>query len=323
MGFHDVRLPTQFSVGSLFGPSFNTKIISLDSGAEFRIGTGPDAGRRSYSLERGIDSLSSLYTLYEFFVARSGALNSFRLKDWLDYATTPSGTTHLPKDVPDVVTNTDEDLVLVSGNTYQFVKRYVSGSQTIVRTLTKLVAGTALVRDDTGPLTAGLTWDYLNGRVTLAGAPTGTVTGGCEFDVPVRFAEETDRAFLIAIDAIDTGSLPEIRCVEDVDPVTVSQDFPYGGALNHGDIGGNVALSDLSAKVHVAAPTTTGKKFILPDYSNMPLGGPYFMVFNAGTQAMEVENHLGTDVVNPLAISSGNTLWLGVNSAGTKTWYAT
>lgn len=322
MSYHDVRLPEKFSEGSQFGPGFATRIIALDSLAEHRIGRGPDAGRRTYSLERGIDSKDSLYELYEFYIARQGALNSFRLKDWLDYTTTPTGTTHGPTDA--AVAFDDEDLVLVDGSPvegpYQFVKRYVSGPTTVVRTLRRLVSGTAKVGDGTGELVAGFTLDLINGQVTFDSAPTGQVTGGCQFDVVARFSEETDRAMLVAIRAIDTGDLPEIRCVEDVDPVSVSQDFPYGGAKNHGDIAAHVTLSVFDGRFQRVEPTTTGKNLVLPATDDLPTGGPYFTLSNGGTQTVTLKDSGGTTVTT---ITAGSTkeVWLGLNAAGTKTWY--
>lgn len=320
MGFHDVRLPERFSEGSQFGPGYRTKIIELDSLAEHRVQRGPVAGRRTYALQWSITDLDSLYELYEFYIARQGALNSFRLKDWLDYATTPSGSVHRPDDV--AVSHDDEDLVQIGSSlTYQFVKRYDSGPTTVTRNLTTLVDGTVLVGDATGLRSSGFTLDLLNGRVTFDSSPTGQVTGGCQFDVPCRFDQQTDDAFSVAIVALDTGDLPEIKCVEDVSPVVVSQDFPFGGAKNHGNIGANVNLSELEGRFQIFEPTTTGKKAILPNPTDYPLGGPYWFLKNGGSQSMEIETHLGVDVLNPFTAGATRTVWLGLSSAGAKTWY--
>src|SRR5688572_15709363 len=134
----------------MFGPGFNTQIHELDSMAEHRIRRAPAAGRRTYNVSRGVANLDDLVILYEFFVARGGAENTFRLKDWLDYATTPTRTTHRDGDAS--VSHDDEDLVSVGGSTtvFQFVSRYVSGPTTVVRPLKKLVSGTVKVGDSTG-----------------------------------------------------------------------------------------------------------------------------------------------------------------------------
>lgn len=319
MGFHDVRLPETFSEGSQFGPGFSTKIIELDSGAEHRIGRGPVGGRRKYQIQRGIATIDDLNSLVEFFIAREGALNSFRYKDWLDYATNSTWTTHRPSDP--AVAHTDEDLVLVSGLTYQFVKRYVSGSTTVVRTLRKLVSGTVKVGDGTGLRTSGFSLDLANGQVTFSSAPTGQVTGGCEFDVPVRFTEDSDKVLSVSIEALNSGALPEISLIEDVSPTVVSQDFPFGGAKNHGAISADVNMSELDGRFQIFEPSTTGKSVLLPSTTDLPTGGPYFFIYNGGSQTFTLKTSGGTTVVSMTA-GLAKTLWLGLNSSGTKTWYA-
>lgn len=319
MGFHDVRLPETFAQGSAFGPGYRTQIQELDSMAEHRIQRAPDAGRRTYNITRGIASLDDLYELLEFYIARGGAENSFRHKDWSDYATTESG--RVSPDGDDVVSHDDEDLVLVSGTTYQFVKRYVSGGTTVVRSLKKLVAGTVLVGDATGLRNSGFSLDLNNGQVTFSVGPTGTATGGCEFDVPVRFDEQTDRALQISIHAPGSGELPsEIQLVEDVDPVIVSQDFPFGGAYDHGDIAADVNISELNGRVQRFAPTTAGKSAILPVTTNLPTGAPYFFVYNAGTQSVAIKNSGGSTIVT-LTAGSSRILVLALDAGG-KVWLA-
>lgn len=320
MAFHDVQCPTRFSSGSEFGIGFNTRIIQLDSKAEHRIPRGPDAGQRIFTLTRGIDSLDSLRELYTFFLCRGGAQHSFRLKDWFDYATNATGTTH--RDDDPAVDYDDQELQLVSGTTYQFVKRYTSGPTTVVRPLRALVSGTVRVGDGTGELLSGFTLDLPNGRVTFDSAPTGTVTGGAQFDCVARFAEETDKALLVAIEeGVTTGSLPEVRALEDVDPAIVSQDYPMGGAYDHGAITASVNVTHLNGKVQRFAPTTTGKKAILPPTTGYPLGGEHFILINDGTQSMEIETSGGTDVVNPFSSGARKRIYLGLSGA-TPTWFA-
>lgn len=327
MGYHDVRLPTTFSEGSQFGPGFRTAIIELDNLGEQRIQRGPAAGRRTYSLERGIADLDDLYDIYEFFIARQGALNSFRLKDWLDYATTETGTTHRDDDV--AVAYDDQDLVLVSGKTYQFVKRYTSGPTTVVRTLRKMVDGTVLVGDGGGLVSSSnYSIDLQNGQITFATAysPSGQVTGGCQFDVCVRFAEETDSNLAIAIEALDVGNLPAIRCIEDVDPVVVSQDFPFGGSKNHGAIASDVTLSELDGRLQTFNPGASGRIITLPDPTYLPAGGPYFHLVNeSGTYTMVLKDHNATTLVATWAAGAAYTIWLGYIASGsaTKAWFIT
>lgn len=324
MAFHDVQCPTQFSSGSEFGVGYDTRIVMLDSKAEHRIGRGPDAGQRHFALTRGVDSLASLKLLYVFFLCRGGAQHSFRLKDWFDYATNADGTTHMGTEAP--VAYTDQQLQLVAGSPstgpYQFVKRYVSGPTTVVRTLRALVSGSVLVGDSLGVTApAGYTLDLVNGQVTFGVAPTGTVTGGCEFDCIARFAEETDKALMVSIEqGVTSGSLPEVRAVEDVNPVSVSQDYPLGGAYDHGVIGANVTVTHLNGKVQRFAPTVAGKKAILPSVTGYPLGGEHFVLINDGTQSMIIQTSALVDVLNPFTAGSRKRLYLGLSGA-TPTWF--
>lgn len=322
MGFHDTRLPESFSKGSLFGLGFDTKVVQLDSGQEHRLAKWLPAGRRKYNLEKGISSVDDLITLTRFYLARSGALNSFRVKDWFDYASNATGTLHRAGDV--ALSHNDQEMVQVLGGVapiYQMVKRYVSGPTTIVRTIRKPVSGTALIGANSVLQTSGFTVDYSTGRVAFTTVPANPVTAGFQYDVPCRFSEDTDKALQVALEAPDTGNLPEISCIEDVDPVTAPQDFPYGGAKNFGAVVGNTLVTPLDGKLQIFAPTTTGRKIILPDTTNLPLGGPYFVFVNAGTQAMSIETSTGSVLLASFATGALVLVFLGENTSAAKTWF--
>lgn len=322
MGFHDKLLPTEFSKGSLFAPGADVKIITLqDSKAEHRILRSPEGGRRTYDLSLGIANLDALFTLYEFHIARDGALNSFRLKDWLDYATTPKGTTHRPGD-PDVAFD-DEDLVLIDAatNTYQAVRRYERAEATeVMRTIHLLTVGTIKVGDDTGELSTGFSFNLITGVVTFTATPTGTPSWGGEYETQVRFTEETSAALEVSIEALNTGALENIGCIEDVDPVAMPQDRPTGGAFNHTTMNdSNVTWSPLNALFQTFEPTAAGLKILLPDETTMPLGR--LAVFrNNGTQALEIEDNEGVDVLNPFSTSTIIELWLVLDASDTRIW---
>lgn len=321
MGFHNVQLPTEFSAGSLFGPSFVTRILELDNMQEHRLTRGPVGGRRLYSLSKGIANLDSLYQLYEFFMARQGAANSFRLKDWLDYASTSTGSTHRNGDVS--VAFDDQILVSITSTTYQLVKRYVSGGQEVIRTIDKPVSGTIKVGDTGGEITSGFTVNNQTGVVTFDSAPTAPVTGGYEFDVACRFEQDTESAFQIAIEALDTGSLGDIRCIEDVNPAPVSQDFNFGGAINHGAFTADIQISELDGRLQRFESTTASLSILLPDETNLAVGGPYFLLANEGTQSLVVKDSGGSTIVGTFATGKQVEMWLALDSDGTtKIWLA-
>jgi len=96
---------------------------------------------------------------------------------------------------------------------FQLAKRYASGGQTWVRTITKPVAGTVRVAFDGAEQLVGWTVDTTTGVVTFDTAPTAgvAITAGFEFDVPVRF--DTD-ALDVTLDLERLGSITSIPLLE-------------------------------------------------------------------------------------------------------------
>ena len=321
MGYHPKQLPPKFTKGSGFGAGYDVRVTVLqDSKTEHRSLRSPPAGQRRYNLGRGLSGLDDLFVLYEFFLARNGSLNSFRLKDWLDYATTTYGTTHRPDDDP--IAHDDEDMVLIDATLrqYQCVRRYERGeANEVTRTIQKLVQGQVKVGDSTGLLSSGFTIDHETGIITFDATPTGTPTWGGEYDTPARFTEETAQLFQVAIEAMDAGAAEDIGCIEDPNPTAVPQDRPPGGATNHGDPAANITWSPLNGLFQRFEPTTTGKKILLPDETGMPLGR--LAIFeNAGTQTMEIEDNEGTDVLNPFSTGTVIELFCVLNASSNRIW---
>jgi uncharacterized protein (TIGR02217 family) len=323
MSFHDVQHPTTFSDGSLFGLGFDTKANELRSGHGRFVQFWPN-GRRRYNVGRGIatianpsDAARALNTLYAFYLARDGRANTFRFKDWLDYATTSTGRT-----LDGIaVTSTDQTLVQITSTTYQFVKRYTSGPTTKVRTLTHLVSGTVTVSISDVTQSSGFSVDLISGIVTFSSAPGGTVKGGCEFDVHARYGAGADRAFQLGLSGTNIGDLGEIDIEEELGTAAYNHDVDFGGAYDHGNMGAaDVQLNAAGARLNIVQPGVTSLAVILPDALDLPDGGPWFVIANKGTQAVAIESSTGTTVVGSLAVNSVVELWLGVQS-GTKTWY--
>ena len=93
------------------------------------------------------------------------------------------------------------------------MKRYASGSQTWVRTITKPVAGTVRVALDGAEQLVGWSVDTTTGVVTFSAAPVSgvAITAGFQFDVPVRF--DTD-ALDVTLDLERLGSITSIPLLE-------------------------------------------------------------------------------------------------------------
>lgn len=150
-GFHEVQFPTDISYGSSGGPGYRTEIVMVDSGAEERIARWSQA-RREYNVAYGIQAHEDLNSLRTFFLARRGAENGFRFKDWLDFTTAIDGVT-AQSDLDEKPTRVTDGGVDGDGTetTFQCVKRYLSGAQTTTRTITKPVStGFALSLNDIG-----------------------------------------------------------------------------------------------------------------------------------------------------------------------------
>jgi uncharacterized protein (TIGR02217 family) len=205
MAFHEVRFPDNISRGARGGPERRTQIVELASGDEERNASWANS-RRRYDVAYGIRRADDLAAVVAFFEARNGRLHGFRFKDWADYK---SG---LPSQA---VTPTDQQIGTGTGSlqSFQLSKRYTSGAQTWVRTITKPVAGTVRVALGMVEQMSGWTLDTATGVITFTTAPANgvIVRAGFEFDVPVRFDSDT---LDVTLDFERLGSITSIPLLE-------------------------------------------------------------------------------------------------------------
>lgn len=205
MSFHEVRFPSEVSLGARGGPERRTDIVVLGSGREERNARWADS-RRRYNAGYGVKSLAALHQVIAFFEERRGRLYGFRWKDRADHLSCPPGATPAA---------TDQTIGTGDGATvgFQLVKTYGSAFAPWQRAITKPVAGTVLVALDGIAQASGWSVDPATGIVTFTVAPAAgvAVTAGFEFDVPVRF----DSDFLeINLAAFEAGDIPDIPLVE-------------------------------------------------------------------------------------------------------------
>lgn len=172
MGFVEEQFPTDISYGSSGGPEFSTDIVTAQSGHEQRNSNWAEA-RARYNVAHGVKSQTQLDALIAFFRARKGRACGFRFKDWTDY----QASNQLLGQGDGSVTG------------FQLVKRYTSGTDTVVRTIRKPVAGTVQVYVDGAEQTSGVSVEGATGMVVFDTAPANAevITADFEFDVPVRF----------------------------------------------------------------------------------------------------------------------------------------
>jgi uncharacterized protein (TIGR02217 family) len=205
MAFHEVRFPDNISRGARGGPERRTQIVELASGDEERNASWANS-RRRYDVAYGIRRADDLAAVVAFFEARNGRLHGFRYKDWADYKSA------LPSLA---ITATDQQIGTGTGSlqTFQLAKRYTSGPQTWVRTITKPVTGTVRVALGTVEQLSGWTLDAATGVITFTTAPAGgvIVRAGFEFDVPVRFDSDT---LDVTLDFERLGSITAIPLLE-------------------------------------------------------------------------------------------------------------
>lgn len=170
--FNEARLLDCVAYGSQFGQAFNTRIVSLRSGAE----------RRNANWSMSLGRYSVLYQALKpgdhqlvrgAHMASLGSAIPFRFKDWTDY-------------------RADGEQIGVSTGglqTLQLTKSYHFGPLSLTRIITKPVAGTVTAFADGSPIAASV--NTATGEIIIDTAPGAVITWSGEFDVPVRF--ESDR----------------------------------------------------------------------------------------------------------------------------------
>lgn len=174
MSFYESpRFPDAIAFGAMGGPEFMTTVVASGSGREARNAAWAYP-RHRWDVSQGINGQADFETLRAFFMSMRGRFHAWRFKDWADYTATHS---------TGVVTG-------ITSTTFQLVKRYTSGAQSLDRIITKPVTGTLEIKVS-GVVTAH-TVNTTTGVVTIGTAPAAaTVTWSGEFDVPMRF--DTDR----------------------------------------------------------------------------------------------------------------------------------
>lgn len=194
MSFAEVRLESDFIVlGTVGGPQWNTNVVVVNSGFEFRNQNWVNA-RGQWDFGSRKMTSKELHNTIGFFRARRGKFQGFRFKDHGDYTASATPLTEWG-------TTTQGVFVNLTATTAQLTKLYGSGSDTDSRKVAKPVDTTIRVYKDAALLveTTDYTVDYTTGIVTFT-SPYGTsvLTWSGEFDTPVRFDTDQLKYELIA-----------------------------------------------------------------------------------------------------------------------------
>jgi len=183
------RFPEDISYGSRGGPSYNTRVVQVDSGALIRNSLWAYA-QHNFNVAYGINTLAKLEALVYFFHAVAhGRAVGFRYKDWLDYK---SCLRSAAPSAGDVWFATGDGATA----SFQLYKGYTAGSSSQARPIYKPVSGTMMIAVGGTAKTESThyTVNYATGMVTFTAgnipAAGQHITAGFEFDVPVCFASD-------------------------------------------------------------------------------------------------------------------------------------
>lgn len=180
--FEDILLPARLVAGSAVEPHYRTEIVETGSGFEYR-NAGWNAPRRRYLLGAGAQDMTTCRALADFFHARRGRLVGFLWHDWLDDSTARPGA---PVQASDTILRALDS----AAKDFVIEKAYGSGRAAMKRRIVKPRAATLrLARNGTPLQNTDYRLDARTGIVKLTSAlsPGDVLTGGCQFDVPVRF----------------------------------------------------------------------------------------------------------------------------------------
>jgi uncharacterized protein (TIGR02217 family) len=206
--FHDVRFPTDLSLGATGGPVRRTEVITLASGKEQRNSRWANS-RRRYNLGYGIKTVNDLHRVLEFFEERRGRLFGFRFRDPMDCKSCAPG------DVP-----TAGDMLLGTGDgstaSFALFKHYGLQETGYMRTIQKPVEDSLLVAVDNVPtppsdFTFNSETHALVFNANAIPASGSTITAGFEFDVAVRFDADE---IIVNLSHFEAGDIPSIPIME-------------------------------------------------------------------------------------------------------------
>ena len=202
MSFHNVRLPEDVERNAVGGRSFRTDVKTLFSGRERRNVEWARA-RGDWDIGYGIQYLTELETVRDFFYARKGKAYGFRFKDWSDYT------------IGDNITDTEQNVGVGDGiiASFDVFKRYTDAGGTYDHPATRLVSGTIRYFESGTEVFSNWSVDINTGVITRSPVLPDTIIVGVivEYDMPVRFL--TDKLD-INLKVFNVGSIPAIPVQE-------------------------------------------------------------------------------------------------------------
>lgn len=200
-----VYLSNKFAIESEFGAGgWRTDIVESISGAEQR-NQRRSVPRRRYEVKYNAQDKTAVREIMDLLDDRRGALNAFRIKDYLNYQLT------------------DETILTASGGEYTAqIKQSLGSANAYSRTIRNIDESTLVVKVNGVTLTTDgspVEWTVSStGLITFA-VPlslSDVVSVTCDFFVPVRF--DVDEFFVVpgstGAEVAKIGTIPLIEVIE-------------------------------------------------------------------------------------------------------------
>lgn len=198
--FHEVQFPVNIAQGTVGGPRYSTRVITMSSGSEVRIQNWND-GKLEYQVGYTANP-ADMAAIISFFRNRKGKTFGWRLKDWSDYQC-----------LLEALDNSG------GGSTLKLTKTYSSGAFNEIRRINKPCDnGTFKLYHNSVLQSSGYSVDFTTGIVTVSGGVSGgTWAWSGDFDVPMRFNQDNLEFTQDTVGKRTLSAIPTIELfIEDV-----------------------------------------------------------------------------------------------------------
>jgi uncharacterized protein (TIGR02217 family) len=316
MSFHEsATFPEKIAAGSERISRFNTRVFMHDNGASTRI-AGWSQPLLSFDVSRGLDFQEDVAELERFWRARRGATFGFRFKDWWDYHTNPTGTTHNPGDYTD-----STDQLTYSKGRLLPVEDSLSGGLYYAAQLCKLYddAGVeeyrVINKPRSGAVISGLTYSGIDTTTGIVSTANGWSEASIlnakwrgQFDVPCHFSANIDNQGLsLSAQDFNANSVPSVEIYEIRAEFETPSAAYAGGSYDFG-ASANTLLTTSSAngRFQVFRPSSGSTvTVVILSLSKEPAGEGILVLHNAGDGTLSVR----TSYVDgsPTSVASGET----------------
>lgn len=293
MGFHeDAIFPSKLAAGSRFGLRHDTAVVSNPSAYSQRV-PRLDLPLIIADVSTALTSPAGATELLRFFTARQGATYGFRFPHPFDRSSNLD-------DRSDATTPNDQRIGVGNGIKQRFKlrKAVVDGGIARYRNILKPIVGSVTVAINGTQVTA-FDVDHTNGEILFNQPPQqdDVITAGFLYDIPMRFEEEVEDSMFITHQPHENALLPQVGLVEERFGDPTHGEYFFGGSYVNEAMVTIESLSVLQGRVVDLDPQNTDLVAQLPDFTDLPTGGPYFYVNNrSGIFPFSLEDANGVEL---------------------------